>query len=1225
VYAITVTATDKSGATTSQTFNWSVTNPAPVAHDDAGSATQNGSSTGNVLTLGAGKDVDPDGDTLKVAQVNGQADKVGQPVAGDHGGSFTLNADGSYTFNAGHNFDSLAAGQTATTSITYLASDGEGGTSPATLTVTVTGSNDGPTSTAFTNLNNMDANTVNVNVSGHFADVDAGDKLTYTVSGLPAGLTINKDTGVITGTIDHSASQGGTNGVYHITVTATDLSGAKTSQGFDWTVGNPAPVAQADVNAAQQGASVSGNVLTNDSDPDGDTLSVGQVNGQTAGVAHSVAGSSGGTFTVNANGSYVFNAGHDFDYLGAGKTATTFVNYTVTDSQGGTSTTTLTVTVTGTNDVPVIIGHGGNGVGDVGTVIEDNTVATSGKLDITDADTGESQVKPQTVPDTYGTFSIDANGNWTYTLDNNNPAVQALSGGQSLPDRTFTVTSADGTATHTVTVHVNGTNDAPTSAANSTHVEVGHAHVFASSEFAFSDSHGENNSLQSVIISRLPDSGTLTLNGQAVTSGQTISAADIAAGKLVYTPGADGHDSSFGFKVVDNGGTANGGQNTSGEYNFTVVTDNLVHGGNEGSTVQGGSGDDVILGDAGGTVTTTVPGTNYNIALIVDHSGSMSDKIDGTTRMQLVKDALTQFVKQLAGHDGVINLTLIGFGTTADTPITVLGLNPNDVDQATDKIMKAILALQANGSTNYEDAFNDAVTWFNGQAAAHQGTADGYQNLSFFLTDGDPTVYGTKGQNGGGDTTDQATLQHSVDAYQGLSDVSTVHGIGIGDGVNQTYLQFFDNTNVTGQQTVVFNTTNTNLSTGSANFDSGNSWALNSASDTGGSFKATSSSSDTSLTISDTFGTSTNSAKATIVDSNSMTVASGSTAHFTFDLAANNIHNGDTFSWALQEFINNVWTTVQTGSNTGNNITTNEFGAGQYRFEFQVDDNTNDKSTASLTIDDFHMITSTGVTADAGQVDIVHQASDLSTALNGGSSHSDPAPVGNDTINGGDGNDIIFGDTINTDSLAWAGNAAGTHNGAGLQGLVDFLTATNGHAATTAEMYDYIKAHSDDFNVAGDTRGGDDVIHGGAGNDLIYGQGGNDTIVGGAGNDTLYGGAGSDTFKWELHDQGTVTNPATDTIKDFSIAPAASGGDVLNLNELLQNPNDGDLSKYLHFTKDTGGNTVINVSTAGDVAHNNFDQKIILQGVDLTNNGTNTDAAIINDLLQKGKLTGHHN
>ena len=47
---------------------------------------------------------------------------------------------------------------------------------------------------------------------------------------------------------------------------------------------------------------------------------------------------------------------------------------------------------------------------------------------------------------------------WTYTLDNSNPAVQALNVGQTLTD-TFTVTTVDGTA-QLVTITINGANDA---------------------------------------------------------------------------------------------------------------------------------------------------------------------------------------------------------------------------------------------------------------------------------------------------------------------------------------------------------------------------------------------------------------------------------------------------------------------------------------------------------------------------------------------------------------------------------------------------------------------------------------------------------------------------------------------------------------------------------------------------------------------------------------------
>ena len=60
----------------------------------------------------------------------------------------------------------------------------------------------------------------------------------------------------------------------------------------------------------------------------------------------------------------------------------------------------------------------------------------------------------------FGSFSINANGAWSYTLDNTDPAVQGLGVGQTLSD-SFMVMSADGTASETVMVTVHGSNDAP--------------------------------------------------------------------------------------------------------------------------------------------------------------------------------------------------------------------------------------------------------------------------------------------------------------------------------------------------------------------------------------------------------------------------------------------------------------------------------------------------------------------------------------------------------------------------------------------------------------------------------------------------------------------------------------------------------------------------------------------------------------------------------------------
>ncbi|MDZ4251553.1 MAG: Ig-like domain-containing protein, partial [Sulfuritalea sp.] len=153
---------------------------------------------------------------------------------------------------------------------------------------------------------------------------------------------------------------------------------------------------------------------------------------------------------------------------------------------------------------------------------------------------------------------------------------------------------------------------------------------------------------------------------------------------------------------------------------------------------------------------------------------------------------------------------------------------------------------------------------------------------------------------------------------------------------------------------------------------------------------------------------------------------------------------------------------------------------------------------------------------------------------------------------------------------------------------------------------------------------GDDVLLGGSGDDQLSAGLGSDLIVGGAGDDLLSGGLldlASDTFRWSLTDAGTGGSPAVDTITDFDTASQASGGDVLDLRDLLSGENSGNLADYLHFEK-VGSDTVLHIKSAG--AAGSEDQTVLLQGVDLyaaAGVGIGApDQDIINDLLTKGKL-----
>ena len=160
---------------------------------------------------------------------------------------------------------------------------------------------------------------------------------------------------------------------------------------------------------------------------------------------------------------------------------------------------------------------------------------------------------------------------------------------------------------------------------------------------------------------------------------------------------------------------------------------------------------------------------------------------------------------------------------------------------------------------------------------------------------------------------------------------------------------------------------------------------------------------------------------------------------------------------------------------------------------------------------------------------------------------------------------------------------------------------------------------------------GNDRLEGGIGNDSLTGGDGADTLAGGAGNDTLSGGLLSDTFEWKLADAGTRGTPAVDTVADFDAAAQASGGDVLDLRDLLSGENHntatGNLANFLHFEK-SGGDTKVHISSAGGFAGGFAagaeDQTVVLSGVDLyaaAGVGVNaTDQQIIQDLLTKGKL-----
>jgi Ca2+-binding RTX toxin-like protein len=135
-----------------------------------------------------------------------------------------------------------------------------------------------------------------------------------------------------------------------------------------------------------------------------------------------------------------------------------------------------------------------------------------------------------------------------------NGSVSVSNGKFSDAAGNFNVDGSDANNTITMTVNtVVGPNAKPTAASSTLTTPEDTALIFIANSFAFKDSD-PSDSLQAISITALPTKGTLKLSGASVSVNQSISVADIVAGKLAFTPVADANGSAYakvGFKVSD--------------------------------------------------------------------------------------------------------------------------------------------------------------------------------------------------------------------------------------------------------------------------------------------------------------------------------------------------------------------------------------------------------------------------------------------------------------------------------------------------------------------------------------------------------------------------------------------------------------------------------------------------------------------------------------------------
>lgn len=162
-------------------------------------------------------------------------------------------------------------------------------------------------------------------------------------------------------------------------------------------------------------------VLGNDGDPEGDALTITEINGQAVAVDDAVDLASGASVTLNGDGTLGYAQNGIFEALISGETGSDSFTYTVSDGNGGTATATVAITVDGADDIEPgrLIGQSGTvtvsqtGSGQWHSVTFDTAISDAvvvmGPLSSNDSDAATTRVR--NVTDTGFEFQIDE---WNY-------------------------------------------------------------------------------------------------------------------------------------------------------------------------------------------------------------------------------------------------------------------------------------------------------------------------------------------------------------------------------------------------------------------------------------------------------------------------------------------------------------------------------------------------------------------------------------------------------------------------------------------------------------------------------------------------------------------------------------------------------------------------------------------------------------------------------------------
>jgi len=474
----TYAASDGHGgtATASVTVTVAPVNDPPFAQDDSASTSEDVAVSISVLS----NDSDPDGDALSIDAVT--QPENGTVAEGGAGVVYTPNADFS-----------------GTDTFTYTVSDGAGGESSAVVTVVVAAVNDAPQARGGIVFTDEDV-ALRISVLANDSDPD-GDALTLESVTEPIHGEVTTSGDVAT-----YAPAGNFHGEDAFTYTISDGRGGTSTATITIVVAdvNDEPVVEDDAALAQEDTAVTISVLANDSDPDGDVMSI-----------QAVGDPSNGTAAIDG-GALVYTP--DPDFHGVDR-----FEYSVSDGLGGAANGVVTVTVTDVNDGPLA-------QDDAAVTDEDAAVVILVLANDADPE-GDALVMQSLIQPHRGAASKTGNA-LTYSPDAD------FSG-----DDSFSYTISDGrggTSTATVTVTVIAVNDEPVAQADSAPTD-------------------EDVAVEVLVLTNDSDPDEDILSIESVAQPEHGSVTRSAAG-LVYSPNADfrGID-TFEYTVSDGfGGTARG-------------------------------------------------------------------------------------------------------------------------------------------------------------------------------------------------------------------------------------------------------------------------------------------------------------------------------------------------------------------------------------------------------------------------------------------------------------------------------------------------------------------------------------------------------------------------------------------------------------------------------------------------------------------------------------------